>query len=295
MSRGQVLHRFVELLEEVRLFLSDNSEDYPELNDLNGLNDLMFFTDFAAIYNDLNKKLKGRGQTVLTMFDNIKIFEKKIEVFSKDLQNENLKYFPYLKKQLINSKHFKDNQLDMKLIMTKYVKILKNAYELFSSRFSQFCHLDSTLEFLINPHNIKFDVLELSFFKWLSIENLEMELIEFQGSNIWRNKCINLNNELENNHSEIGRNVKSENVILNEWKSLPNSFASMKKLALSILTMFGSTYACEQLFSSMNFIKSTVRNRLGTDLSEACVQLKSTSYSPRIDSLVNKMQQQISH
>lgn len=170
LSRGQVLYRFVELLEEVRLFLSDKSQDYPELNDLNWLNDLMFFTDFAAIYNDLNKKLQGRSQTVLTMFDNIKIFEKKIEVFCKDLQNENLKYFPYLKKQLINSIHFKDNQLDMKLMITKYVKILKNGNELFSSRFSQFRQLDSTLEFLINPHNIKFDKLELSFFEWLSIE-----------------------------------------------------------------------------------------------------------------------------
>jgi len=70
--------------------------------------------------------------------------KKKIEVFYKDLQNENLKYFPYLKKQLINSKHFKDNQLDMKLIITKYLKILKNdAYELFSKRFFQFRHLES--------------------------------------------------------------------------------------------------------------------------------------------------------
>ncbi|XP_050547178.1 general transcription factor II-I repeat domain-containing protein 2B-like [Daktulosphaira vitifoliae] len=56
LSRGQVLHRFVELLAEVRLFLSDKSQDYPELTDLNWLNDLMFFADFTAIYNDLNKK-----------------------------------------------------------------------------------------------------------------------------------------------------------------------------------------------------------------------------------------------
>lgn len=49
--------------------------------------------------------------------------KKKIEVFCKDLQNENLKYFHYLKKQLINSKHFKDNQLNMKLMIAKYVKI----------------------------------------------------------------------------------------------------------------------------------------------------------------------------
>ena len=69
----------------------------------------------------------------------------------------------------------------------------------------------------------------------------------------------------------------------------------MKKLALSLLTMFGSTYTCEQLFSSMNFIKSTLRNRLGTDINAACIQLKSTNYNPRIDSLAGNMQQQISH
>jgi hypothetical protein len=32
-------------------------------------------------------------------------------------------------------------------------------------------------------------------------------------------------------------------------------------------TLFGSSYACEQLFFAMNFVKSTVRNRLGSDLS----------------------------
>ncbi|XP_060865082.1 general transcription factor II-I repeat domain-containing protein 2A-like [Metopolophium dirhodum] len=194
LSRGQVLHRFVELLEEIRLFLFEKSQDYPELKDLNWLNDLMFFTNFTTMYNELNKKLQGHGHIVLTIF-------------------------------------------------------------------SQFRCLEPTFQFLINPHTITYDELDLSFFEWLNIENLEMELIEFQGN----------------------------------WKSLPNSFTSMKKLALSLLTMFGSTYTCEQLFSSMNFIKSTLRNRLGTDISAACIQLKSTNYNPRIDSLAGNMQQQISH
>ncbi|XP_060845493.1 general transcription factor II-I repeat domain-containing protein 2A-like [Rhopalosiphum padi] len=157
LSRGQVLHRFVELLEEIRLFLFEKSQDYPELKDLNWLNDLMFFTDFTTMYNELNKKLQGPGHIVLSI------------------------------------------------------------------------------------------------------------------------------------------SIKTENLILIEWKSLPNSFTSMKKLALSLLTMFGSTYTCEQLFSSMNFIKSTLRNRLGTDISATCIQLKSTNYNPRIDSLAGNMQQQISH
>ena len=57
LSHGQVLHQIVELLEEIRLFLFEKSQDYPELKDLNWLNDLMFFTDFTTIYNELNKKL----------------------------------------------------------------------------------------------------------------------------------------------------------------------------------------------------------------------------------------------
>lgn len=99
-----------------------------------------------------------------------------------------------MKKQLIISNFFKDNQLNTKSIITKYVIILENASEMLSSRFSQFCRLESTLEFLINPHIIKFDELKLSFLEWLNIENLTIEIIEFQGSYTWRNKFIDLNN-----------------------------------------------------------------------------------------------------
>lgn len=42
LSRGKVLHRFIELLEEIRLFLFKKSQDFPELNDLNWLNVLFY-------------------------------------------------------------------------------------------------------------------------------------------------------------------------------------------------------------------------------------------------------------
>lgn len=42
----------------------------------------------------------------------------------------------------------------------------------------------------------------------------------------------------------------------------------------------------------MNLIKSTLRNRLGTGISAARIQLKYTNYNPRFDSAVGKMQQQ---
>jgi hypothetical protein len=84
-------------------------------------------------------------------------------------------------------------------------------------------------------------------------------------------------------------------LILEQRNSLPQTFSAMKKLATALLTLFGSSYACEQLFSAMNFVKSTVRNRLGSDLSASCVLLKTTCYEPNINGMANKIQQQISH
>lgn len=69
----------------------------------------------------------------------------------------------------------------------------------------------------------------------------------------------------------------------------------MKTLGGAILTLFGSSYVCEQLFSAMNYIKCDTRNRLTDDLSAACVALKLTKYEPRVDELSAYIQQQKSH
>ena len=88
---------------------------------------------------------------------------------------------------------------------------------------------------------------------------------------------------------------RAENIILTEWNSLPNSFKTMKRFAVALLTLFGSSYSCESLFSHMNYIKSSTRNHLSPDISAACVKLKATHYQPRIIRLAEKMQQQVSH
>jgi hypothetical protein len=42
LSRGQVLHRFVELLDEIRFFIPEKQQEFPELADPIWLCDLMF-------------------------------------------------------------------------------------------------------------------------------------------------------------------------------------------------------------------------------------------------------------
>lgn len=72
------------------------------------------------------------------MFENIIGFEKKIEIYCKDLKNEKFKYFPHLKNHLNNSLHFADSQTDIKCIIKKYVNILEKKLNYFLIEFHSF-------------------------------------------------------------------------------------------------------------------------------------------------------------
>ncbi|GFV58343.1 general transcription factor II-I repeat domain-containing protein 2A [Trichonephila clavipes] len=142
----------------------------------------------------------------------------------------------------------------------------------FSARFSQFKELSETFKFIMYPDVISFDKLNLSQFDWLEIEELEIQLIDFQSSSIWIQKFIETRKKLELIEAErltsnISKNTSNE--ILET-----DAFNCLKKLAYAILTIFSSTYACESLFSEINSIKDSLRNRLTNDSNSACILLK---------------------
>ncbi|KAM4048853.1 general transcription factor II-I repeat domain-containing protein 2-like [Anomaloglossus baeobatrachus] len=297
LSRGQVLERFVACLEEIRLFMNEKGQEYPQLTDMAWLTNLMFFTDFTLHFNVLNKQLQGVavGKTAERMFCDIKTFERKLQVFERDIESGQLKYFPNLKMHLENST-FVDSLTSHQEIYKEFSSIVQAAKVNFSNRFLQFRKMETTLCFLTFPERAKFEDIDLSCLQWLDLGNLEMELLEFQESSIWKNKFCDLRETLEKIEGMTKDSpVSSENEILKVWNSLPNNFKSMKALGIALLTLFGSSYSCEQLFSALNYIKSDIRNRLTDDLSAACVALKLTKYEPRVDKLSACMQQQKSH
>ena len=67
--------------------------------------------------------------------------------------------------------------------------------------------------------------------------------------------------------------------------------AYYRNFAAALLSMFSSTYACESLFSDMNFIKSRNRSSLTDETSSSCISLKVTRYKPNVKSLSAVMQQ----
>lgn len=61
-----------------------------------------------------------------------------------------------------------------------------------------------------------------------------------------------------------------------------HKFPNIKKVAIFVLSMFGSTYTCESSFSHMNAIKSNSRCSLTDSNLRRCLRIALTSYEPKI-------------
>ncbi|GFU51475.1 uncharacterized protein TNCV_81201 [Trichonephila clavipes] len=87
-----------------------------------------------------------------------------------------------------------------------------------SARFSQFKELSETFKFIMYPDVISFDKLNLSQFDWLEIEELEMQLIDFQSSSIWIQKLIETRKKLELVEAERLTSNISKNTSNESWE-----------------------------------------------------------------------------
>lgn len=176
--------------------------------------------------------------------------------------------------------------------------VIQSLIQEFSARFTQFKEFEETLKFILYPDTIPCEKLNLKVLEWLNFNELEMELVEFQSSTIWNQKFVDLRNDLEiieSNRLLDKINKIAEDEILTTWNSIPDTFNCLKILAKAILSILSSTWACESLFSELNFIKNKYRNRMTDESSSACVLLKLTKYEPDIKSLSSCVQQQKSH
>ena len=58
------------------------------------------------------------------------------------------------------------------------------------------------------------------------------------------------------------RDTYKENSMLQLYSGLPDTYVNLNEFAAGRLTVFGSTYLCEQTFSRMKIVKSKFRWRL---------------------------------
>ena len=164
--------------------------------------------------------------------------------------------------------HLKEHSKSVKNIVNfaKYIEKIKLLQEAFNNRFSDFSEEEDRMLTFINP----FSLNERSILKMPS--NLQMELIELKANSILKMKF----NELSL--------FPSASEMIGFWRSIPREhFPEMR---------IGTTYRCQQSFSSMKIIKNKLRSRLSNSNLKNCMLLSVTNLTPNMIGLVKAKQNQ---
>ena len=222
LSRGKDLKRFVHLINTIQIFLIEIGENFPQLDDKLWLLKLRFLADITNHFDELYLRLQGNQHTILKLYEEWESFEFKLQLFESDIQNSIFQYFPMIK---IIIKEIDNSKLEM------LINSLRDIKEDFSSRFDKLKTYGPMFSFIICPDGMDEKDIDLNYFKFLDIDKISLELIDFKSSSIWQEKFRELRRELESTDEN------NLNLIANCWASLPPRFSCIKKVAFALLSV----------------------------------------------------------
>uniref|UniRef100_A0AAQ4RGF6 HAT C-terminal dimerisation domain-containing protein n=1 Tax=Gasterosteus aculeatus aculeatus TaxID=481459 RepID=A0AAQ4RGF6_GASAC len=221
--------------------------------------DVLYFTEEL---NVLNKKLQGQDQLVSAAYDNVRAFSKKLVLWKAQLFQTNLCHFPACKALMDSGTTFSGE---------KYADTIGKLQEEFDQRFADFKTHRATFQIFADPFS--FDVEDAP-------PVLQMELIDLQCNTDLKAKF---------------REVSGKTVLGQFLRKLPPTFPELSRMFKRTMCLFGSTYLCEKLFSTMNFNKSKFRSRLKDEHLKAILRVSvASSLKPNVAQLCERKRCQVS-
>ncbi len=275
LSKGRVLARFWSIRREVAYFLTELVSQKATqfslfLENKKQMDNVAFLVDITSHLNELNLRLQGKDNSICELVTAVRSFQRKLEVFKEDLQGD-CAHFPAVQDQV-------QGQRDVSSFVDFIDKLIVN----FSNRFDSFRFGQQLTMFIQNPFLIT-DVMEFSkevtqHFKWVNAGPLQMQLVDLQADVALKEQFV------RSDSSTFWLQMVPE-----------TAFPGLRKVALHILTMFGSTYNCEAAFSTMNIIKTKYRSRLTNEHLHMCMRIALTPFKPRFKILARQARAQFSH
>jgi len=261
LSRGKCLRRFLELKNEIYLFLKLENLTFPELTDTQWLTDLCFLVDICEHLNKLNLELQGENILIVTSCRAIKVFKLKLSLWKTQLLENDATHFHELNNFYIAEKNVK-----------KYAHYVENLAKEFDRRFKEISKYEKNFEIFSSPFTV--DVITVP-------SDLQMEILDLQ--------C---QDDLKNIFSEYDGSSKIEfyKKYISETK-----YPNLKRHAIRIICAFGSSYLCESFFSKMKICKNKNRTRLLDKNMENQLRIATTKIEIDLNLLSQKKDKQNSH
>ena len=209
-------------------------------------------------------------------------FQGKLCLLKKDLASRKFSYF----KQLQVCSTNEDCTSALPTSLPRMSTVLDKLVEQFEQRFASLNLQRSTFAFVSSPLQLASYCEDIESLKWIFSDDFDEQLLNLRERDVWCHKFENLSFDLETlskqkeqliserKWKELSALQLKEALVFSVWQELPGSLAALTRAAMALLTIFGSTYRCEQAFSHVNFIKSKNRSRLNKISLEATLKLK---------------------
>lgn len=257
LSRGSVLQRFYSLRSEIDEFLKEKGRPLAELSDPLWLADLALLVDLTQHLNSLNKSLQGKDQLVPQMYTHVKAFSVKLRLFEAQMGNFNTAHFPTLSEVYIQSLF---TEADLSTKKENYAAIIASLRSEFNPRFQDFSVIEKQIKLFSTNFSVNAEEME---------EKLQLELIEIQ--------C---DDRLRSQHQALA--------IPDFYRNLDEAkFPMMRCHAQRMMSLFGSTYICEQTFSLLNQNKNRRRTKISDGHLCEVLRVSTTQLTPDISNILH--------
>ena len=225
LPKGKVLNRFILMKNEVIAFIDSEEIHFPFL-----MNDIWwlrvaFLSDIFDKLNSLNLNLQGVQENIITISSKLKAFKEKLNLWNLNIANENFASFPTVEKNPLKSLMKEEIEETLRLLSASFEKYFPNLNVL-------------KMEWVVNP------------FMHCEIKHLEEEMQE---------NLIDLRNDL------VFKRLFAEKELSEFWLCLNTKFPKLSNKAVESLLPFGSSYLCEQGFSTLTEMKSKKREKTSND------------------------------
>ncbi|KAI5150109.1 hypothetical protein ENBRE01_1306 [Enteropsectra breve] len=258
LSKGKVLKRFFELRAEIDIFLKEKNNSQPLLSDNEWIWKLAFTADILSYLNEFNLKLQGKTVLISEIYSVVISYRRKFKLFETQVSSNIFDHFPCCK----SIKGLSQAKIPIKFA----VDICSELNVQLEQRFADLDAQASNMTIFENPFNASIEKVR---------SHLQLEIIDLQSDNVLKAAF----KENQNNLVIFYKNLSGD------------KYPELKSFAAEFISIFGSTYLCEQTFSKMKYVKSQYRSTLTDENLQTTLKVGCTNFEIDYDKILSERSQ----